>query len=116
MPKTQAPVKPETGTPRWTAITGAVVGIGLLFLGVVNYVFPPKPAGEPGPKLAASAVATSVAPSASSNAAAAFPPVPAVSVSGSGNVGVVQMTGGQFHMGGATAAAAAPSAAPGSAP
>lgn len=67
----------KEGPPRWTYAAGAIVAIGTLVWGVVSY-FVPRP--EPlNPALT--------------------PAPPAVSISGSDNVGIGTMTGGQITHG-----------------
>ena len=67
----------KDGPPRWTYATGALVAIGTLVWGVVSHFVPPNEPPTP----------------------ASTPAVPAVSVSGTGNVGIGTMTGGQITVG-----------------
>jgi hypothetical protein len=77
--KPQQKSNPE-GAPRWTSVVGAIVAIGGLALGVFSYLAP-----KPETKLAQQ-------PAISASG-------PVVNVSGSSNVGIGTMTGGQVSIG-----------------
>ena len=82
------------GAPRWTYMLGSLVGAAGLLWGIVSYFISNPESGKVG--------------------SAASVPKPAVTVSGSGSVGVGTMSGGQISLGSAlpTPASAASTAKP----
>lgn len=83
------PKQASSGPPQWTYVIGAIVTVGGLVWGMVSY-FIPKP--EP--------VKTTALPAPA--------PTPSVNVSGTSNIGVGQMSGGQIIGGGVAPQASTP--------
>lgn len=79
---------PVSGAPRWTYVAGAIVSIGTLLLGIATYVNSKPEPSRPATR-----------------------PIPSVSVSGAGNVGIGTMSGGTVSVGVPTKADSGHSAA-----